>query len=68
MTAPKRSPPADLDAPINVECACEVGVLADSFHKLVSRLNANLRRINMVAHSDALTGLPNRAVMTHMLE
>ena len=37
----------DFDAPINVECACEVGVLADSFHKLVSRLNANLRRINM---------------------
>uniref|UniRef100_Q07KB0 Diguanylate cyclase/phosphodiesterase n=1 Tax=Rhodopseudomonas palustris (strain BisA53) TaxID=316055 RepID=Q07KB0_RHOP5 len=58
----------DFDAPINVECACEVGVLADSFHKLVSRLNANLRRINMLAHSDALTGLPNRAVMTHMLE
>jgi predicted signal transduction protein with EAL and GGDEF domain len=58
----------DLDAPIEVECACEVGVLADSFQRLVSRLNGNLRRMNMVAHSDALTGLPNRAVMTHMLE
>jgi len=58
----------NLDAPIEVDCACEVGVLADSFHKLVSRLNANLRRMNMAAHSDALTGLPNRAVMTHMLD
>jgi len=58
----------DLDAPIHVECACEVGVLADSFNRLVGRLNTNLRRMNMVAHSDALTGLPNRAVMTHLLE
>jgi predicted signal transduction protein with EAL and GGDEF domain len=58
----------NLDAPIDVDCACEVGILADSFHKLVNRLNANLRRMNMVVHSDALTGLPNRAVMTHMLE
>ena len=58
----------NLDAPINVECSCEVGTLADSFRHLVGRLNANLRRKNMIAHSDALTGLPNRAVLTHLLE
>lgn len=58
----------DFDAPINVDCACEVGSLAESFRHLVARLNANLRRMNMVAHRDALTGLPNRAVITHLLE
>ena len=58
----------NLDAPINVECSCEVGTLADSFRHLVGQLNANLRRKNMIAHSDALTGLPNRAVLTHLLE
>jgi predicted signal transduction protein with EAL and GGDEF domain len=58
----------NLDKPIDVDCSCEVGGLADSFRKLVGCLNANLRRKNMIAHSDALTGLPNRAVLTHMLE
>jgi predicted signal transduction protein with EAL and GGDEF domain len=58
----------DLGAPIDVDCACEVGGLSDSFGKLVGRFNANLRRTNVLAHSDPLTGLPNRAVIAHLTE
>lgn len=58
----------NLDRPIDLQCSCEVGGLADSFRSLVNRLNSDLRRKNMLAHRDALTGLPNRAVLTHMLE
>lgn len=58
----------DLDAPVDVDCSCEVGGLADSFRKLVVRLNGNLRRMNLLAHSDPLTGLPNRALVAHMID
>ncbi len=34
---------------------------------MVDRLNANIRRMNIVAHSDAVTGLPNRAAINHVL-
>lgn len=57
----------DFDSPVDVDCACEVGGLADSFRKMVGRLNANILRMNVLAYSDALTGLPNRVVATHML-
>ncbi|MBL8333469.1 MAG: EAL domain-containing protein [Rubrivivax sp.] len=57
----------DLDAPVDVDCACEVGGLAQSFRKMASRLNANLMRINALAYSDPITGLPNRAVVDRML-
>ena len=57
----------DLDAPVQVDCACEIGGLADSFRKMRSRLNANVLRINMLAHTDAITGLPNRSVVDRLL-
>ncbi|MCW5720306.1 MAG: EAL domain-containing protein [Devosia sp.] len=57
----------DFDSPVSVDCACEVGGLADSFRKMVGRLNSNILRMNILAYSDALTGLPNRVVATHML-
>lgn len=57
----------DFDSPVDVDCACEVGGLADSFRKMVGRLNSNILRMNVLAYSDALTGLPNRIVATHML-
>lgn len=57
----------DFDAPVEVDCACEIGGLADSFRKMVSRLNSNILRMNVLAYSDALTGLPNRLVAIHML-
>lgn len=57
----------DFDAPVDVDCACEVGGLADSFRKMVGRLNSNILRMNVLAYSDALTGLPNRIVAIHML-
>lgn len=57
----------DFDSPVSVDCACEVGGLADSFRKMVRRLNSNILRMNVLAYSDALTGLANRTVATHML-
>ncbi|NVN87402.1 MAG: EAL domain-containing protein [Rhodopseudomonas sp.] len=57
----------NFDSPLEVDCACEVGGLADSFRKMVGRFNSNIVRMNALAHSDMVTGLPNRAVVAHML-
>lgn len=57
----------DANAPVEVDCACEVGGLADSFRKMTSRLNANILRINALAYTDPITGLPNRSVVEHLL-
>lgn len=57
----------DMDRPVQVECSCEVGGLADSFRKMVSKLNSNIMRMNILAYSDHLTGLANRVVVQHML-
>ncbi|MBL8588404.1 MAG: EAL domain-containing protein [Methylobacteriaceae bacterium] len=57
----------DFQTPVEVDCACEVGGLADSFRKMVGRLNSNIVRMNVLAYTDPVTGLPNRAVLTHML-
>ncbi len=57
----------DFDAPVDVDCACEVGGLAHSFRRMTSRLNANILRMNALAHVDASTGLPNRTVIDHLL-
>ena len=56
----------DFDRPVDIDCACEVGGLADSFRAMVSRLNSNILRMNVLAYTDAVTGLPNRAVITHI--
>ncbi len=58
----------DFDAPVDVNCACEIGGLADSFRAMVKRLNANILRMNVLAYSDRVTELPNRAVITHVLQ
>ena len=57
----------DFEAPVTVDCACEIGGLADSFRQMTRRLNANVLRINALAYTDAITGLPNRAVVDHLL-
>jgi two-component system CheB/CheR fusion protein len=57
----------DLDAPVSVECNCEVGGLADSFKAMVARLNANVSRIHTLAYEDGITGLPNRTVLDDVL-
>ncbi|MBD8893026.1 putative bifunctional diguanylate cyclase/phosphodiesterase [Roseibium litorale] len=57
----------DYETPVNVECQCEVGGLADSFGKMVRRLNANVARIRTLAYEDAITGLPNRAALEEAL-
>jgi diguanylate cyclase len=56
-----------LDSPVTVDCACEVGGLASSFRKMTQRMNANLQRINTLAYTDPVTGLPNRSVIDHLL-
>ena len=56
----------DFDRPVDIDCACEVGGLADSFRAMVSRLNSNIIRMNVLAYTDAVTGLPNRSVITHI--
>ncbi|QLP97228.1 MAG: EAL domain-containing protein [Rhodoblastus sp.] len=58
----------DFDRASAIDCACEVGGLAASFRKMVDHLNASIVRMNMLAYVDPVTGLPNRAVVEHMLE
>lgn len=58
----------EFDAPVNVDCACEVGGLADSFRAMIARLNNNILRMNILAYSDPVTKLPNRAVVAHVLQ
>lgn len=72
VAALKRSTDAiaegDLEAPVEIDCACEIGGLANSFRKMRSRLNDNVLRINTLAHTDAITGLPNRSVVDRLLK
>jgi two-component system CheB/CheR fusion protein len=58
----------DTASPVEVDCSCEVGGLADSFRAMVQRLNSNILRMNVLAYTDAVTGLPNRAVISHLFE
>ena len=57
----------EFDRPVDVDCACEVGGLADSFRAMIGRLNNNIVRMNVLAYTDPVTGLPNRAVISHVL-
>jgi two-component system CheB/CheR fusion protein len=56
------------EVPIDVDCRCEVGGLADAFRKMVDRFNSNIMRMNVLAYSDAVTQLPNREALKHILE
>ncbi len=55
------------DIPVDVACRCEVGGLADAFRKMVERFNSNILRMNVLAYSDAVTQMPNRAALRHVL-
>lgn len=55
------------EMPVDMAYGSELGGLGHSFRKVASRLNANLRRINALAHTDAVTGLPNRSVIEQVL-
>lgn len=57
----------EFDAPVEVDCECEIGGLANSFRRMRSRLNANVLRINTLAHTDPITQLPNRSVIDRLL-
>ena len=56
----------DYSTPVTIDCACEVGGLADSFRAMVDRLNNNILRMNALAYTCPVTGLPNRAVLSHV--
>lgn len=58
----------DFETPVQVTCDCEVGGLAHSFQQMTRRLNANLVRMNALAYTDGVTGLPNRAALLHVLD
>ncbi|MCB1380035.1 MAG: EAL domain-containing protein [Alphaproteobacteria bacterium] len=57
----------NFDEAVSVSCACEIGGLADSFRSMVDRLNSNILRMNILAYTDRVTELPNRAVIHHVL-
>jgi two-component system CheB/CheR fusion protein len=57
----------NFDEVVDVNCACEIGGLADSFRSMVARLNSNILRMNVLAYTDPVTRLPNRAVLNHVL-
>nr|WP_321445628.1 EAL domain-containing protein [uncultured Cohaesibacter sp.] len=56
-----------LYSPIDIECNCEIGGLADSFRGMVKKINSNVLRMNIIAYTDVVTNLPNRAVVAHIL-
>ncbi|PLK68732.1 hypothetical protein C0V73_21980 [Rhizobium sp. TH135] len=58
----------DYSAVVTVDCNCEVGGLAESFRKMVARLNDNVSKINTLAYEDGVTGLPNRAVLSEIID
>ncbi len=58
----------DFETAVSVDCHCEVGGLADSFRKMVARLNDNVAKINSLAYEDGVTGLPNRAVLEEVMK
>ena len=57
----------DFNSPVEIDCQCEVGGLADGFRAMVRRLNSNILRMNVLAYTDTITGLPNRSVIHHIL-
>ena len=58
----------DFSSPVEVDCDSELGGLADGFRAMVARLNHNILRMNLLAYSDPVTHLPNRAVVMHALK
>lgn len=58
----------DFGSPIEINCTCEVGGLAQSVRKLVYQVNAYVQKINVAAHRDQLTRLPNREVIVHLID
>lgn len=57
----------DPASPIEIDCPCEMGGLANSFRDMVAWVNNNRLRLNGLAYTDPITGLPNRTVITHAL-
>ena len=66
--AAERASLGDLDVKISVESRDEVGVLADSFNRMLSHMRSSMKQIHDLAYVDSVTGLPNRERFRVMVE
>lgn len=57
----------NLDTNIDIECACEVGGLADEMRAMQAKLHANFEEMNDLALFDRSTSLPNRRFLMQCL-
>ena len=53
------------DCDLDYDSKDEVGVLTDSFKKLIANLNAHIDNLSEMAYVDALTGIRNRLALRH---
>ena len=58
--AAERASRGDLDVKIEVDSEDEVGVLADSFNRMLRHMRSSMKQIHDLAYVDNVTGLPNR--------
>ncbi|PWV97675.1 EAL domain-containing protein (putative c-di-GMP-specific phosphodiesterase class I) [Hoeflea marina] len=58
----------NLDTDISVDCACDIGLLADSMRTMVRRLRQAHARITDLANFDPATGIANWHVLVHGLD
>ncbi|MFV0336214.1 MAG: putative bifunctional diguanylate cyclase/phosphodiesterase [Tropicimonas sp.] len=66
--ATERAAGGDLDQTISVRTNDEIESLANSFNTMLVALRGSIQEIHEVAYRDKLTGVPNRAWLSHQLE
>ncbi|MDV7144475.1 EAL domain-containing protein [Tropicimonas sp. TH_r6] len=66
--ATERAAGGDLDQTISVRTNDEIESLATSFNTMLIALRSSIQEIHEVAYKDKLTGVPNRAWLSHQLE
>ncbi len=66
--ATERAAGGDLDQTISVSTNDEIESLATSFNTMLIALRSSIQEIHEVAYKDKLTGVPNRAWLSHQLE
>lgn len=66
--ATERAANGDLEQTISVRTNDEIESLANSFNTMLAALRRSIQEIHEVAYRDKLTGVPNRAWLSHHLE